>query len=163
MLNRILYRIASRLPARMISDNGRPYLERYFVASGLGVTVYLHRFVDSDPARGLHDHPWPWAFSVLLLGHYWELTRQGGRRVRWFNWLAGDSFHMVVIDRPVWSLFVHRSKRTKGWGFLRDFASTAGESPTMKLWTEHVSAEGPDWWLKAPKGHAVTGRMPEQL
>ena len=94
-----LYALAGRLPLRIISEGTRPYLERYYLFSLFGARCYLHRFVGDDPARGLHDHPWPWAYSVILAGEYIEVRRDGARRVRWFNSLRGDSFHRVLLLR----------------------------------------------------------------
>jgi hypothetical protein len=119
-MSRLLYWLTGFLPTKIISDNGRPYLERYYLFTLLGVRFYLHRFVGSDPARGLHDHPWPWAGSVVLSGYYLEERRgleqhritqimaelmgtTGTVRhtVRWFNWLTGDSFHRVVMPQKL--------------------------------------------------------------
>lgn len=152
-MNRLLYWITGRLPCRIISDDDQPYLERYYVATVLGVRLYLHRFVGDDPARGLHDHPWPWAVSLILFGRYLEETRSGMRLVRWVNFLSGDSFHRVLLvgGRPVWSLFAHRARYVKAWGFLR-----AGSLGTA---TFHEVAPGPgggssagEWWLSSPAG-----------
>jgi hypothetical protein len=145
-MNRFLFWLTSRLPLRIISDDGEPYLERYYLATFLGVRFYLHRFVGSDPARGLHDHPWRWAASIILSGFYYEETRRGVRPVRWLNVLLGDSFHRVLLPKamiqrggsirvaadsddptlngtgwllPCWTRFFHRAAYTKPWGFLR--------------------------------------------
>jgi hypothetical protein len=88
----------------------------------------LHRFVASDPGRGLHNHPWKHALSLVLSGTY-EETRMLDSRAdnvlhsRWlrpgrFNFISGDIFHRVNIpqDRECWSLFVHAPK-AKSWGF----------------------------------------------
>jgi hypothetical protein len=157
-MNRLLYWIAGRLPCRIISDNGQPYLERYYLCTVLGVRFYLHRFVGSDPDRGLHDHPWPWAGSVVLSGWYWEETRKGLHKVRWLNWLTGDSFHRVILPldswdtfKPCWTLFFHRADYTKPWGFLRPIE---GEHP-MVWWPHNHPQDGtgtPDaWWDKVPR------------
>jgi hypothetical protein len=163
-MNRLLYWIGSRLPLRIIDDEGRPYLERYYLFTLLGVRCYLHRFVGSDPARGLHDHPWPWAGSILLSGSYLEQTRAGLARVRWFNWLLGDSFHRVVLDQDamdqpifVWTLFFHRAKYVKHWGFLREWPNER----TM-LWSKYGAqplGEDKPWWLSAPQGRFEARRV----
>lgn len=182
MINRLLYWIAGHRPCRIISDDGRPYLERYYLFTLLGVRFYLHRFVGSDPARGLHDHPWPWAGSIVLSGWYWEelrgteqhavtraLAELHGttgivrRRVRWFNWLTGDSFHRVVLpdgDRPCWTLFFHRAAYTKPWGFLRTISDEH-----VKIWVPHnhpkdgTGAPGA-WWNQVPIGNLEPRRLP---
>ena len=144
-----LYVVAGHLPLRIISEGTRPYLERYYLCTIFGARCYLHRFVGDDPARGLHDHPWPWAYSLIIAGEYIEVRRDGARRVRWFNSLRGDTFHRVRLpqhsgthretfsyantDRlfedsrfattnqtPCWSLFIHEAKANKPWGFWRD-------------------------------------------
>jgi hypothetical protein len=131
LTKRILYALASHRPLRVIAEEGRSYLERYFLFRAFGVRCYLHRFVGDDPARGLHDHPWPWALSIILAGWYREHRRDGVRDVRWFNWLNGDRFHRVTLPqrRPVypiieliccWSLFIHRDRATKPWGFWKE-------------------------------------------
>lgn len=186
VMNRLLYRLAGNLPCRIISDNGHPYLERYYLFTLLGVRFYLHRFVGSDPDRGLHDHPWPWAGSVVLHGWYWEELRgkdalgMRSRRVRWFNWLTGDSFHRVVLPcalgdhepdsvmcggiplrRPTcWTLFFHRAAYTKPWGFLRPIE---GEHP-MVWWPHNYPKDGTGtpgaWWNEVPIGKLEPRRTP---
>lgn len=139
---RLIHWIAARRPCRVIhGPNDEPYLERYFLFSMLGVTAYLHRFVASDPERGLHDHPWGWSLSWILDGTYYEerLTEVDGKdhhvefRLRTpgqFNRLRGDDFHRIILRRysePVWTLFIHGPRR-KGWGFVtfRDYRAGGG-------------------------------------
>lgn len=170
-MNRLLYAITGRLPCRIIAEEGRFYLERYYVATLLGHCIYLHRFVDDDPDRGLHDHPWPWAFSLILSGFYYEETRQGIKPVRWFNGLVGDSFHRVLLPstdplgtgpgRPCWSLFVHRAAYVKPWGFLRYFASV-GYSTWLPWNYPDGDGRGKSgqWWKTAPLGRFEPRRAP---
>ena len=164
-MNRLLYWLSGRLPCRIIADAGKPYLERYYVGTVLGVRFYLHRFVGSDPDRGLHDHPWPWAGSIILSGWYWEVTRSGTQKVRWLNFLVGDSFHRVVLSlgQPCWTLFFHRAAYVKPWGFL----SSRGQGlldPAI-LWIPHnYPRDGrgtPDaWWNEVPIGNLESKRLP---
>lgn len=157
MIRRLLYAISGRLPCRLINDGDRPYLERYYVGRAFGWTVYLHRFVGSDPARGLHDHPWDRAYSLVLSGRYYEQTRSGWRLVRWFNRLTGDTFHRVVLmdGMPhVWTLFCHGAY-TKRWGFMKPIDTVAGEE--LLLWVPHAyktdEASGKQrWWDTALSG-----------
>ncbi len=173
-MSNLLYKLTNYLPCRIISDDGQHYLERYYLFTILGVRFYLHRFVGSDPARGLHDHPWPWAGSVILSGWYTEETRQGLRAIRWFNWIKGDSFHRVILphdiramsfapDNPItdccWTLFFHRAKYTKPWGFLRKI-----DYETTHIWIPHnYQGDGtgtPDaWWETVPMGKDEPRRM----
>ena len=200
LIDKLLYWFTGRLPCRIISDDGKPYLERYHLGTLLGVRFYIHRFVGSDPARGLHDHPWLWAGSLVLSGWYWE-ERRGTeqhaitrvlaalcgttgivrRKVRWFNWLTGDSFHRVVLpkneqrliatvtasgvsfeeeDKPCWTLFFHRASYTKPWGFLR----TVSDDPQL-IWVPHnYPKDGTGtpgaWWNEKPTGNFEPRRQP---
>lgn len=165
MIRRLLYALSGRLPCRIINDGDRPYLERYYVGRLFGWTFYLHRFVGSDPERGLHDHPWNRAYSFVLAGRYYEETRSGWRLVRWFNRLTGDTFHRVVLmpEMPhVWTLFCH-GPYTKRWGFMKSIDTLAGEE--LLLWVPHAyqtdEASGKQrWWDTAPHGADEHRRMP---
>jgi len=165
-MNRFLRWLSGQLPGKIISDGETPYLERYYLCTILGWRFYLHRFVGSDPDRGLHDHPWRFAFSIILAGWYWELNRAGCRSVRWFNGLVGDSFHRIVLPedsagtpQPCWTIFAHSVGDVKRWGFMR--AAKAGSA--TQVWKEYRYPGGrkePDWWLRAPKGRYLTNRAP---
>lgn len=171
VLDKILMAISGRLPCRIINDGDTPYLERYYVGTLFGWRFYLHRFVGSDPDRGLHDHPWSRAFSIVLSGWYWEKTRSGVRPVSWFNSLTGDTFHRVILpnmaspldlpnmrrERPCWTLFFHRVGDVKPWGFLSKDGLL--DFPYCQVFVPYDYAkEGgkkADWWLTAPKGKDV--------
>jgi hypothetical protein len=158
MIERLLEALTARLPCRFIDgEAGEPYLERYYLGGALGWHGYLHRFVDSDPDRGLHDHPWDRALSVVLVAGYDEMRGDPGtgRITRRFvgpwrlNRLRGADFHRVVLrgGRPAWTLFVH-GPRTKGWGFVQNgvYRSMARDGAEFR----HR-----DWWRHAPRGSAM--------
>lgn len=165
MMRTFLTWLSGRLPCRLINDGGRPYLERYYLFTVIGWRFYLHQFVGSDPDRGLHDHPWTRAFSIILAGWYFEETRSGTRKVRWLNSLTGDSFHRVLLpqsysikggfaDRPCWTLFFHRVGHSKTWGFMR----TVPDSDGVAIFEPHrylVEGDQRHWWLNAPTGREV--------
>ncbi|MCF7984664.1 MAG: hypothetical protein K9L70_09700 [Thiohalocapsa sp.] len=159
LIESLLFRLSDRLPCRIIDgEQGEPYLERYYLFGLFGWHAYLHRFVDSDPDRGLHDHPWGRALSLVLSGGYDEIRFADGRqqstctrtiRPGRLNMLRGEDYHRVVLrgGRPAWTLFLH-GPRVKGWGFLqgrayRAMARDAGEFRHR------------DWWRHAPRGHVV--------
>jgi len=49
-----------------------PFLERWhLVPRNRFLNAYAHRFVDDDPGRDLHDHPWA-SLSILLQGDLFE-------------------------------------------------------------------------------------------
>lgn len=87
----------ARLPKRTITrDDGKPYLERWYLCGEPGglkyfpegqtemrwwqraltrlPCIYLHRFVSSDDDEELHNHPWE-ATSLILAGGYIEERR----------------------------------------------------------------------------------------
>ena len=169
-MNRILFWLASFLPCSIISDDERPYLERYYLFTILGVRFYLHRFVGSDPERGMHDHPWPWAASLVLSGSYLEERRglerhaitqsmarlfgtEGTTRhhVRWFNWLLGDNFHRVVL-----------CKGTKR--ILDDDGNHIGythyEKPCWTLFCHRAVHSKPWGFLRPMEGHTAVMWVP---
>jgi len=160
MRRRLLYWITDRLPCRIISEGDAAYMERYYLFTLCGVTFYIHRFVASDPDRGWHDHPWPWAMSFILRGWYWEHTRRfdQSHRVRWFNFLLGDSFHRVVLPDgvpEVWTLFVHREGNVKDWGFLKNKGQLGW------VWVPHTTSNKMgQWWKTAPRGRDEPRRVP---
>ena len=136
MLNTLLFKLSGRLPCRLIHVDGRPYLERYFVGTWLGVTVYLHRFIRGDGDRHAHNHPFN-ARALVLCGGYIEqvvsdisnATPEGvvtyEHRVRFWNAIPSNKFHRITHVTPgTWTLVLRGGRVTtsdgirKGWGFL---------------------------------------------
>lgn len=163
MIRRFLYWWTNRLPGRIISVDGKPYMERYFVMRLRGGwAVYVHRFVGSDPNPGVHNHPWRQAVSLVLAGGYEEVRlcdmsqRWMLHKKRWLhplsiNWIGPNDFHRIVMTdgQDCWTLFAH-GPRSRGWGFLsRD---DSGQS----RFAEHVpperDGENDRWWQMAPTG-----------
>lgn len=171
MINKLLFKLTSGLPCRLIQrDDGRPYLERYYVGELFGVTFYLHRFVSSDEEKHLHNHPWTWSRAAVLSGSYLEevatdlcpfATPAGGsgcitetRTIRWWNRIDGNHFHRIKRTEPgTWTLFFHGKRqrvkmgqcsKLKGWGFLENSCGVTVFRPFP------VSSGA--WWHEAPKG-----------
>jgi hypothetical protein len=162
-MKKILMLISGNLPCRIISEGRRKYLERYYLFTVFGVRFYLHRFVGSDPDRGLHNHPWRWAASLLLRGYYFEETHYGTKAVRWINGLVGDSFHRVILPpgiTEVWTLFFHRAEKAKSWGFLREKGQLGTIFEKYQYKSSELGKDG-EWWKIAPKGNNCEGRMAE--
>jgi hypothetical protein len=85
--------------------------------------IYLHHFHRSDVDRELHNHPWRWAVSLILVGGYREERRVGNRvtyrflRPGMLNILTDKDFHRVdLVEKDAWSLFLTGPK-IQGWGF----------------------------------------------
>lgn len=174
--NRTLYFLSGFLKAKAIKGpQGEPYLERYMLARFGQHAIFLHRFLASDPDRGLHDHPWRRSVSLIVGGGYREkrlMMRDGEPwmifrtlRAGMFNIIRGDDFHQVVLEKgkPAWTIFYH-GPRVKLWGFL---PSKLGRTPNEeglfeKNPYELFKDEKPEaqWELSAPKGRHLTDRMP---
>ena len=165
MIRRALYRLTAGLPCRLISRDGRPYLERYYVGRIGPVTAYLHRFVGRDGDQETHDHRWRAVSLVLAGGYTEERARLNGdqpplirlRRVRWVNALALHSLHRIAETAPdTWTLFLHGPHR-KRWGFVR-YMPTAFGRPTTLYHQPFPPWRGEDW-TTAPRGRDA-GREP---
>jgi hypothetical protein len=181
-LRRFLHRWAGSLPTVIYyaeiseSDPARaPLFERSHVFTArlplLGaVTLYLHHYLRSDPDRGPHDHPWPWAIALPLAGGYHEDRviglRQGAlavtrrRRLPLLPYrLTGFDFHKVVIkdDRTSWSLFLTGSNNFKAWGFLRPLPDDDFGIFYAPRYSKSSEAE---WWETAPLGWALKRAAP---
>lgn len=131
LMNKLLYWISGLMPCKIIKgDEGQPYLERYMVArwgKNGEHTIFLHRFLDSDPDRGVHDHPWD-SKSLILAGGYNErrLINENGiekiivRDIKplSINKIGKNDFHQIILKdkTPAWTLFYH-GDRVKHWGF----------------------------------------------
>ena len=136
--------------------------------------MFLHRFLASDPDRGLHDHPWGRSASLIVCGSYLEkrLVSKGGevwmsiRRLKagMVNWIGGNDFHQIVVEEgvPVWTIFYH-GPRSKTWGFAVNRKSASMEAgPYGRSDYDEVTDVDRDvrWELSAPRGRKMPGRMP---
>jgi hypothetical protein len=157
--NQILYKVSAYCRCRVINGpDEQPYLERYHLMRlPFGYRVYLHRFVDSDPGRGLHNHPWKHAVSLLLCGSYRETRmlradsdnalQQRELRPGRLNFISGDVFHRINLapGSECWSLFVHAPKASD-WGFLQQPNYQGGYQDHNEVVTQ---ASNPLWWKQA--------------
>ncbi len=129
-----------------ISPKGKPYLIRWYLTpSGKGKFakwyrrnfpgVFLHCFLESDPDRGWHSHPWTWAASLILRGGYRE-SRPDNWFLNWYddlwreykegNWntLTGADWHKVKLLTPkVWTLFVVGPLHGLEWSFMDEYGN----------------------------------------
>ena len=165
--NRMLYKVSAYCRCRVINGpDQQPYLERYHLMRlPFGYRVYLHRFVASDPGRGLHNHPWKHAVSLLLCGSYQEtrmLSAEVGNALQQrelrpgrLNFISGDVFHRINIAQgsECWSLFLHAPKASD-WGFIQK----RGYQDHNEVVTQ---ASNPLWWKQALRPiHCPQMRMP---
>jgi len=157
--NRMLYKLSAYCRCRVINGpDEQPYLERYHLMRlPFGYRVYLHRFVASDPGRGLHNHPWKHALSLLLSGSYEEtrmLRADDNHALQHrelspgcLNFISGDVFHRINLpqESECWSLFVHAPKASD-WGFLQQRGYQVGYQDHNEVVTQ---ASNPLWWKQA--------------
>jgi len=167
MLRRRLYQYTANKPVRMIYSSGTPYLERYYIGSIGSLRFYLHRFVNGDGDRSLHDHPWKRSIAICLCGGYLE------HRIKWFNpetaydiseknirpgkinIIKASTFHQIIKTKPeTWTMFIH-GKKIKAWGFINK-TTVRDESGAEKLVSHYLADEDTkshkDWWIEAPAG-----------
>lgn len=178
MIRRFLLWLTARLPVKVI---GRPdpYVEWYYVCTlpifG-GVRVQIHRFLRSDP-DGLHDHPWGWSRSFVLVNSYWEQRRDRTRlrKAGSTYGMTGDTFHRVIVlpNGEAWTLFIH-GPYVKHWGFLEPVSVTDEygvitdrphwRNPAGGKWTYQARPRSAkrfdDWHLTAPKGREIREGRP---
>lgn len=163
MISTLLFKLSAFCRCRIINGpDEKPYLERYHLLRlPFGLRVYLHRFVASDPGRGLHNHPWNHAISWVLSGYYHEVRMQGPRddyclttrrlSAGSFNLIGGRVFHRINIEpgHECWSLFIHGPK-AKDWGFLRGSEYLNHEQVVD-------TQSNPLWWKTARRPVSVPG------
>lgn len=104
-------------------------LDRFYLLNLFGFGIFLHRIHHSDPVYLYHSHPWNGL--SLILGSYWEVFRgQRGRAQRqsFFNWIRADRHHRVIVDRPVWTLFIH-GRRCNRWSVVDETGATVSIEP----------------------------------
>jgi hypothetical protein len=135
MIKRLCLWLSKYLPSITIpTPDGKAYLTRYYIfgADRAWGNVFLHHFHSSDmdvaPSGTyyLHNHPWPWSFSIILVGGYYEERRVKNDVIirnkfepGSINTLSDKDFHRVeLLEEDGWSLFFTgwRSKK-RSWGF----------------------------------------------
>ncbi len=119
----------------IMREDGQLYLSRFRIygfmpgdTRAFPFSIYLHRFhtPDYDPAP--HNHPWKWAYSLILTGGYVERRLEIDQAAEYastrvvpplsINKILPDTFHSVdvLLGDEVWTLFVAGPK-TGTWGF----------------------------------------------
>jgi len=167
MIRRLLYKFTAGRPCRLISRDGTPYLERYYIGQLLGCTIYLHRFVSGDGDQEVHDHPFR-AIALCLAGGYREERAlldpvQGWRRhyrlifPGRINTIGLRTFHKICsTQRDTWTLFIHGPRR-KGWGFLRNLGidEHCSHGHVLVEYHQPFPLTTTEWWRDAPTGRDV--------
>jgi len=127
------------------ADDGAP--KRDAIWPDDGVSIYLHKFHRSDSDGALHNHPWIWSRSLVLVGGYSEERRKESQVVRrevlpgsW-NTIDANDFHRVdLLEKDCWSLFFAGPKTSKSWGFWNRLTGK------FLPWRDFISSiRGPGW------------------
>lgn len=102
-----------------IKING-DYLHRWYVIPrNPYFNIYVHKFMQSDEDRALHDHPW-YSVSVLLKGEFIEHSLKGVRhipRIAPVFRTAKFAHRLELVKGPAWTIFI-TGPRIREWGFL---------------------------------------------
>lgn len=98
-----------------LEKSDKPILTRYYVLRSRWLGIKIHHIKQSDPE--FHTHPW-WGLSIIF-GAYREqrLRRRGfSDSLRWlFNIVSPWDKHRVVINKPVWTIFIHGPRVNENW------------------------------------------------
>lgn len=133
----LIVRTLRRQPDFVIAGRTGTYLRRWYLIPRNPIfNLYLHRFMESDDDRALHDHMY-FNLSIILAREvegrrlykgpaYIEITRRGSyqRAVGQVIARAPWTMHRITLpagyegrEEPVWSLFI-TGPRIRQWGFL---------------------------------------------
>lgn len=100
----------------------KPYLIRYIVfQSKFGPSFYIHKFIDSDDARDMHDHP-SWFYSIGVWGCYLEEHPDGTTSkycAPFIRVFPPTHIHRLkLVSKIAWTIvFAGFTKRS--WGFWK--------------------------------------------
>lgn len=89
-----------------------PALDRYYLLP----RIKLHRIYKSD--EEFHTHPWNGC--SFIFGKYKEIRGDGSREVKtkwFFNRVRAFVPHKVIVDKPVWTLFIHGPRINENWHY----------------------------------------------
>lgn len=140
-MHKFMMWLTAKLKVRQIYIDDEAYLERYYLCTLFGKRIFIHRFMGDDPDRGIHSHPWRWAFSIMLSGQYYETVLHNAkefgvmyvdikvRKAPTFNFISGIKMHRITVEKKdrgrTWTLFFH-GKRDREWGFMSYTADKFG-------------------------------------
>lgn len=122
-----------REPDKVISPEGQPYLNRWFVIKDKErACVYLHIFLASDPDRPLHDHPWA-SHSLIVSGECNEIVaRIKGRQLAetHINKLKPGDMRCRTAEEP------HRVLLANNSAYMITIFTTGPKVREWGFWTE---------------------------
>lgn len=141
IISQALESFAARIERRLIPRGPQqlPYLYRAFLEGKQAPDgepgLFLHKFVSDDAEAQLHNHPWQWSASFILMGSYRECRGEiikkhddGDIELKKIepqtyetgdiNFIRQNDFHRVDLQSDhVWTLFLH-GPRVDDWSFV---------------------------------------------
>lgn len=127
-------------PDMIIGTRESPYLLRwYIIPRNRFFNIYLHRFCRSDDDRALHDHPW-WSASLIIMGHYNEVTETGQQRVTsgQLVFRSAEHRHRVELETVKATTLFITGPKIRDWGFW----CKRGFVPWQEFTSEAPGTEG---------------------
>lgn len=93
------------------------YVERWVIDFFGYFSIRLHHWLKSDDTRHYHDHAWDF-LSFVLWGSLVDRTENGDELRKWlsFKFFKAEHRHMVVIDKPCWTILLCGPER-RVWGY----------------------------------------------
>lgn len=113
------------LVREIVSRKDVVHFQRYRVISTPWFKIFIHRILESDGDKDLHDHPFDFKSLVLkgsykeyyAIGPQWGLVKERVFKPLRINSHAHDDAHKIeVIKGPVWTLFFTNG-RLHEWGY----------------------------------------------
>lgn len=99
-----------------------PYAYRW-VFIFFGYAIRIHKWLRSDDARYLHDHPW-WFYTFVLKGSYTDVyedndgTRKEDHLKRFdFRYRSSSHKHYVKVPKEGCITILFTGKPIRKWGF----------------------------------------------
>ena len=118
----LLYLDSSKMELKD-KETGAPYLTRWKALRAKLARTFVHRIFAPDKDRDMHNHPWPFAFAIVLWGGYEEVSVNSyglDRRRCWYGFLDVNRLSRITRVRPnTWTLMIG-GPRSRRWGFLVD-------------------------------------------
>lgn len=159
-MNKILKKLIHpfyRAPSFVIGDDGRVYLHRWWVIpKNKWFNIYLHKFLNDDDDRALHDHPWP-SLSIILRGGYIEHL-PGGVKKEYkpgsFIYRRADHAHRVELFKN--TRWIRRTE--PGLRYYDDETDAAGyplepvKSPRPAVTIFITGPKVREWGFRCPQG-----------
>ena len=88
--------------------------------------VFIHHIPHGDHDRVMHNHPWRWAWSLIIAGGYTEVRRDPSYvHQKWVSynrwsvvrWTLHTYHRILAVDPGTYTLFIAGPRTGLGWKF----------------------------------------------